>query len=144
MSISITTKEPHEIQEVLDFAHAKAMIEEFRRNNPQFFQIYDALVEDYNQKREAADKAVRAAEVRCGDWDLYQRYAKVNPQKVYESVGRETFLEAGGTIINKREYKMDARMFELAVTRGLVPKEVVEACTTVESKYHAPPAAVIL
>lgn len=144
MQVPITSKQPHEIQAVADFEAAKADLEAFRAANPQFFEHYDALVESYNQRREAADKAVRAEGVKCGDFDLYQQYTKYDWEKVYASVGRERFLEAGGKITNKKVLGGNNKSFELAVTRGLIPQEVLEACTTVETRYHTPPVLVAI
>lgn len=143
MQIPIPTKSPAEIPEVQAFEEVKAILLAFREANPQFFQHYDALIEDYNQKREAADKAVRAADVSCGSWDQFQRYTSYDWEKLYEAVGRERFIEAGGKIINKKVFKGDAKRLEMAIAQGVVPKEVADECTDIESKYHSPPVAVV-
>jgi len=143
MQIPIPTKLPTEIPEVQAFEDARAMLYAFREANPQFFQHYDALVEDYNQKREAADKAVRAADVSCGSWDQYQRYTAYDWEKLYEALGRERFIEAGGKIGSKKMFKGDVKRLEMAIAQGIVPKDVAEACTEIETKYHVPPAAVV-
>ena len=144
MQVPITTKQSHEIPEVAAFEQAKATLESFRSANQQFFQIYDAMIEEYNQKREAADKVVRAEDVRCGDWDQYQRFTKYDAEKAYSSLGRETFIEVGGVVRNKAELKLDAKKFEMSIAQGRVPAEVAEECTTIESRYHAPLVAVVL
>lgn len=144
MKVPITVRQPHEIPEVAAFEQAKAQLEAFREANPQFFQHYNALVEDYNQKLEAADKVVRAEGVACGSFDLYQSYTKYDWEKLYMAIGRERFLEVGGTIKNKKVLAGTSKTLELAISRSMVPPDVVEACTTIETRYHTPDKVVIL
>jgi len=143
MQVPIQTKQPEEIPEVAEFQQSKEMLQAFRDANPEFFQHYDALVDDYNQKREAAEKAVRAEGVKCGDFDAYQSFKKYDWKKLLTSVGRDRFLEIGGWVKNKKEAGGDSKALEIAITKGLVSQELVDDCATVETRWHVPPAVVV-
>ncbi len=144
MKAPVTARDPQTIKEVVAFEQAKTALEAFRSDNQtvmtpaQVLHHYDLLVNTYNETMQAADKAVRSLEVTCGDWDLYSRYTKVDWQKLYSALGREGFLDAGGKLGNSVTVSGDMKTFELAAAQGQIPPEVVEGCTIIESKYHAP------
>jgi hypothetical protein len=76
--------------------------------------------------------------VSCGDWDVYQAYTKYDWEKLYAAQGQEGFLDVGGKIKNKKEFGGDNKAFDTAVAQNRVSPDVVEACTSIERKYHAP------
>ena len=136
--ITIEEKSVDELPEVKEFQQAKYMLEQFRAQNPQFFEAYDRFIDDYNQKLQAADKVVRAHQVKCGDWDLYQQYTVYDATKLCELLGEERFMDIGGTIQQQKKYSVDNKSLEMAVAQNKVAKDIMDLCTTVTSKYHAP------
>lgn len=131
-----------EFPEVLSFVQAKEDLEEFRAQHAEVFETFDALVERYNTALEAAEKVVRAAEVNCGPFDLYQYTTKYNGEKLFHAVGRDKFLELGGTIGTKAVYDIDKARFEAAVAAKKISKEVVDQVRKETPNYHTPNKAV--
>lgn len=151
MKVQVTARDPQTIPEVVAFEQAKASLEAFRNDNQtvatpaQVLATYDQLINSYNEAMQNADKAVRALEVSCGDWDLYSSYTKVDWEKLYAALGRDDFLSvAGGKLGSSVKISGDQKTFDLAAAKGHIPTEVIEGCTTIEHKYHAPKKAVTI
>jgi hypothetical protein len=130
--------EPESIPEVMAYRESRDMLDAFMQSNIEVFEAYKQLVADVNQKREAADKVVRAKNVSCGDWDIYQEQTKYDPQLLYEALGREQFMRVGGSCETQTVYGLDKAKFEAAYARGEVPDEVREVVRTVSPRYKAP------
>lgn len=126
------------IPEVAAYEEAKQMLDAFRAVNEQVFSTYADLVDDLNQKREAADKVVRAQEASCGDWDLYQYQTKYDAKALFEALGRDGFLAVGGKLKKVTEYDVDKAKVKMAISSKQIPEEVAEAVVTVSPRYHAP------
>ena len=71
---------------------------ELRNQYKDVFEQYEVLVEDHNSKLEQAEKVVRAQEVTCGPFELYQWQTKYKAEALYDAVGREQFLTGLGVI----------------------------------------------
>lgn len=132
-SVTLTT-----YPEVTEYEQAKASLQGFMQTHETIFETYETLVADYNQKMEAADKLVRSNEVSCSDWDLYSESTKYDPEALYNRMGREGFLQAGGSLETVTKFGIDKKRFDAAVTRGEVPKEIAGEVRTVSPRYHAP------
>jgi hypothetical protein len=140
MTMGSNTKQPEEVPEVAAYEEAAQVLEAFKQNNEQVFATYSALVDDVNQKREAADKVVRAQQISCGDWDLYQWQTKYDAKALFEALGRDGFMAVGGKMKKVTEFDLDKAKFKMAVSGGEVPEEVADAVISVSPRYHAPKA----
>lgn len=138
---TIITKQPHEIPEVAEFEQVKTRLRAIKQANAQFFNEFEQLISEYNQKLEAAEKAVRAQQVRCGDFDLYQTVLKVDGEKLFTAIGREEFLSIGGTITMETSYKITAKRLEIAKAQQKVDTTLCDEVVTEEMRYHRPPPA---
>lgn len=127
-----------QIPEVRQYEDAKEMLEEFVKNNPTVFEAYKVLKADLQQKREAADKIVRAKEVSCSDWDLYQYQTKVDAEALYNALGMDAFLKYGGSTATKTVYDADKTKVEAAIARGDISKELGDTVLVKSPRYHAP------
>lgn len=133
--ISVSTDK---VPEVIQFLDAEKTMEEFVADNQAVFDQFRELADRYNNTLEAAEKAVRGQEVKCGPFDLYQFSTKYNADALFNAVGRNKFLEAGGTMKQVTEYAVDKDAFESAVAKDLIPEEVVKEVRKVTPNYHAP------
>lgn len=132
-----------EIPEVEAFNLAKQDLETFKANNPKFFEILEMLATRYNDTLEAAEKAVRGLKVSAGDFNLYQWANKVDGNGVHDALGRNLFLEMGGSITTNTVYKIDAKAVELALSRKLINAEVAEGLVSREPRYKTPSKVVL-
>ena len=130
--------DPNSIEEVRAYEEAKEMLDLFVENNIQTFETYRNLVEELNIKRQAADKVVREKKVSCSDWDWYQTQITYDPEKLYEHMGRDEFLKVGGTLRTQTVYSIDKSRVEASISKGAIPKDVVEDIKKETAKYHAP------
>lgn len=127
------------IPEVMAFEEARSNLEQFKNTHPGLIKELQALAADYNQKLEAADKAVRGKKVSCGPWEYYQDQTKYNAKALYDALGdRQLFLSVGGEIQTVTEYGLDRTRLEIAIASNQVKPEAVEACKTVSARYHSP------
>lgn len=131
------------VPEVAAFEQAKQQLQSFKAANSQFFDVLDRLVEEYNTRLEAAEKAVRAQQASCGDFDFYQKATKIDGKALHDAVGREVFISIGGTIKMEAAYKVDGKRLQLALAQQRVTKELVEEVTKEEPRYHTPKPAVL-
>jgi len=143
MSTPISTSDIQAIPEMVAYEQAKQMLYNFKAANPQFFEMLSQLTEQYNQTREAADKAVRALGVSCGDFDLYQKVDKVDGDKLLNALGRDLFIEIGGSIKGKSEAKIGHKQLQTAVARGVVDQELYNDVVKEEPRYHTPPECIV-
>jgi hypothetical protein len=127
-----------EIPEVAEFENAKIMLERFREVHAPIFEQYTEIVDIYNSRLEAADKAVRSREVSCGSWELYQKQTTYDADALYDALGMEHFMEVGGTLNTVTKRDIDKTKFRAAIARNAVPPEVVEAISSISPRYHAP------
>jgi hypothetical protein len=138
-AVSIKSVPEEDIPEVIDFLDAQTRLEEFRARNPQLMDEYEALLNDYNTAREAADKAVRGREVNCGPWQQLTPTVTYSGEKLYSAVGREDFVRLGGIVRTVTEYVIDKDAIEAAISANKMPKEVVEVVRHVMRKYKQIP-----
>lgn len=127
-----------EIPEVAAFNEVQERYKAFRGSNPEFFKYLDQLAEEFNDKREAAEKATRSREVTCGDFHLYQFSTKYHPEALYQAMGHQRFLSLGGELHTQTIYQVDKARVEAAIKSGDIPKEVAEQVRTRDPRYHKP------
>jgi hypothetical protein len=127
-----------QISEVRDFMRAEAALEQFKEQNSELMTQLSSLTEDYNQKLEAAEKVVRAKKVSCGPFEFYQEKTTYDPKTLFDSVGRDRFLQVGGITKTVTEYSLDKERVKQAIAKKDIPKEVVEAFVKVTAVYHKP------
>lgn len=136
--MSYNKKEISEIPEVAAFEESKQMLEAFKTRYIQIFESYEHLVADANQKLEAADKVVRAKEISCGDWDLYQYQTKVDAEALFNALGMDKFLQVGGKTTTKTVYDADKARIEASAARGDISKNIATDVLKQSPRYHAP------
>lgn len=128
----------NDVREVAEFEQAKIMLERFREAHAPIFEQYSEIVDIYNSRLEAADKAVRAAEISCGSWELYQKQVTYDPDALYDALGMDKFLAVGGTLNTVTKRDIDKTKFKAAIARNEVPSGVVETVSKISPRYHAP------
>ena len=130
--------EPDEIPEVQEYMDAKAMLDAYIHHNQSVFEQYRELAENVNRARESADKVVRAKEVSCGPWDIYQTQTTYDANVLYEALGREGFMRVGGKVQMQAAYEVDKAKVEAAIARGEIPPELVSSVKKESPRYKAP------
>ena len=132
-----------DIPEVIAFIEAQRALQEFRQAYPELFEQLDGLVDHYNTTLESAEKKCRAAEINCGPFDLYQYSTKYNGEALFGAVGRDKFLELGGTTGSEITYSIDKARFEAAVAAKKVPQEIVDLVRKEAPVFHTPKKLVL-
>lgn len=136
-------KDPSEMPSVKAFMDVKDKWANLRKEYPGIFEEIDALATEYNTLLEAADKDVRSAEVACGPFDLYQYRTNYDATAFYDAVGREKFLELGGSTQTVQQLDIDKKTFEANAAQGKISKAVVSKVKEVSPSYHAPKKIVL-
>jgi len=129
--------------EVISFIEAQTALQEFRQAYPEFFEQLDVLVDQYNTTLESAEKTCRNEQVKCGPFDLYQFTTKYNAEALFNAVGRDKFLELGGTTGSEVTYSIDKARFEAAVAAKKVSKEIVDTVRKEAPVFHTPKRLVL-
>jgi hypothetical protein len=132
-----------QIPEVAAFEDVKQRFEQFKADNPQFFEYLQAIAEEYNDKLQAADKAVRAQKVSCGDFLLKTSQTRYYPEDLYNAVGREEFLELGGKLSTRTVYEVDKKRLDAAITAGRVPEDLIPDVRKVTPVFKKPEQVVL-
>jgi hypothetical protein len=122
----------------------KARYDTFRATNPAFFAHLDALEEEINTKLEAADKAVRARGISCGDFHLYSYSTKYNPEELLQAMGREKFMQVGGTMTTQTVYGVDKARVDASIASKDIDESVAEKVRVKQPRYHSPKKLVVL
>lgn len=131
-------KFPEEVPEVQEFLEAQEQLEDFKKQHLDIFREYETLVDNYNTKLGAADKTVRSEDVTCGPWDRYTEVETVDWQKLFEMVGRDTFLDIGGNIKTQTVYEGNKDKLKKAIAGNQVSAEDANHIIKVSGRYHAP------
>lgn len=127
------------IPEVGAFTKIQRELETFKKNNPEFFEELNSIVERYNAALDLADKAVRAKQVSCGDFQLMSRpTVYYDAEKLCEELGEEAFIALGGTVKQVPEYAVEKHVLESNIVRGIIPDDIVKRTRTVRCRYDKP------
>jgi hypothetical protein len=127
-----------QIPEVAAYQDVKARYEAFKTANPEFFRFLSELQEEMNQKLEAAEKSVRAKKVSCGDFELFQFKTTYDAEELLQALGRDRFLEVGGTMTTQTVYGVDKARVEASIASGGIAQDVAERVRTKSPSYHKP------
>lgn len=127
-----------EIPEVVRFAEVQARYEAFKAANPEFFDYLNAVTEEYNAAWEDAEKAVKSRQASCGDFILYQFATKYKPDILFQALGHDRFLAAGGVVQTKTVYEVDKTRVDSSIASGVIPPAVAEQVRVQEARYHKP------
>lgn len=127
-----------DIPEVVAFVDADARVKDFREQYADVFEAYGKLVQERNQALENAEKVVRAHEVTCGPFDLFQYQTTYDAQKFFEAVGRDQFLKLGGEVKTVPQYSIDKKAFDAYAAQKKIAPSVVEQVVSVSPKYKVP------
>lgn len=130
--------DPAEIPEVVDYMNSRDKLKEFKDEHQDIFAMYDQLVEEHNTSLEKAEKIVRAHEVTCGPFVLYQWQKKFDAEKLYDAVERDQFLKLGGHIETVPQYSIDKNIFEAKMAQGAIPQNVLDVVVKVSPRYKTP------
>lgn len=126
------------IPEVAAFQEVRGRFDAFRASNPEFFKYLDDISEEYNNKLQAADKAVRGLGVSCGDFILYQYQTRYDAEAAFNALGESDFLRAGGKVSTVTIHDLDKARFDAAVASGQIPKEIAEQVVKKSARYKKP------
>jgi len=131
------------VPEVERFIEAQERVQRLKDAYPEVFEQLDKLAEEYNASLEAADKACRSAKISCGPFVLYQTSTKYNVEKLYEELGRERFLEVGGSTKTVTVYEVDKARLEAHIAANSIPKAVLNEVREISPRYKKPEKIVI-
>lgn len=132
----MSDKEASEIPEVMSFVEVQERYNQFRANNPQFFEYLDAITQEYNEKLSQADAAVRRTGVSCGPFEVLNVRTTYDGEELYKMVGHETFLNLGGTIETVKKYGVDKNRFDLQAAGGVISENVVSRVRKTTPAYR--------
>jgi hypothetical protein len=138
MRHQISIESPVNIPEVMEFQNARDYLNQFLQANTSVIEQLRQYIDHYNQTREAAEKVVRARGVTCGDFEIRSQAFKVDSEKLLNAIGREAFIQAGGTLKRKAEAKIDYKQLEIAMAKGQISQEIFNEVTKREDRYHIP------
>lgn len=128
-----------EIPEVMDFMSAEEVLEAHTEQFADVFRAYYQLVEERNQKLDAADKAIRARGVSCGPWKIKHTTVKIDWKSGHDILGRDRFLaDVGGEVSTISTYKGNKEHAKVAVKLGKVTADEALGFISYTPVYSAP------
>lgn len=133
-----SSKDPSEVPEVSDFIISEKVLQDFLAHHQDFYEELSTLVADYNQKLEAAEKACRQQQVSCGPFDKYSEREDWNFKELFDRLGRELFIQAGGEMSTQTVYGGNKKKLSNSLELGLIPESVAEECRKIIPNYHKP------
>jgi hypothetical protein len=126
------------IPEVAALEETKSRLRAFKSANKEFFEYLDGLLTEYNERLSTADKAVRAREVSCGDFELYQYSTRYDPDLMFNQYGRERFLALGGKLTTIQKVELDKKSVDIHIATGAIPEEEAKHIRKKSPSYHTP------
>ena len=126
------------ISEVAALEQTKERLKKFMADNAQLFEWLNQLIEEYNDRLQAADKAVRARQVSCGDFELGSFQTKYDWDYMYERYGRDEFLERGGKLETVQVKSGDKKRVDLQIDSGKIAVEDAEHIRKKTPKFSGP------
>ena len=138
MNKGINYTNPEEIPEVREYLETVETIEVFRREHKKVFEQYDELIEQHNQRLEAADKTVRAREISSGPFVRTREQPIYDAKAFYDAVGQDKFLNHGGRINTVVQYEIDKEKVGRDIAAGKIDPHVVDIFRTLRPYYKTP------
>jgi nicotinic acid mononucleotide adenylyltransferase len=96
------------------------------------------LIEEYNAALEEVDGAVRARGISVGDFKIVREFDEYNADKLYELVGKDKFLELGGTESQIRKLSIDKTKLRSFIAAGKLPQPIIDQIQTRQRQYSTP------
>lgn len=96
------------------------------------------LIEEYNAALEEVDGAVRARGISVGDFKIVREFDEYNADKLYELVGKDRFLELGGTETLSRKLSIDKTKLRSFIAAGKIPQLIIDQIQTRQRQYSTP------
>lgn len=137
---NLTKEEQAAVAAGRDYANAMKVLDVFKIEHSKVFAEYQALVDDAEQKRQVADKLIRATGSSYGPWEAFSEQKNYNAQELFNLMGEQKFLELGGVMSEQTIYEVDKQKVDIAIAQGAIPKEVAEVVRKITLKYRAPKA----
>ena len=122
----MTTRKQDELPEVNRFMAAQDRLDEFKERNQAVFDELYRIVEEYNTALQEADKAVRATGQSHGPFLREKIVTKYDADKLYDALGHDAFIRAGGIIETVSQYTIDKKKFDSHVASGNIPQELAD------------------
>lgn len=110
----------------------------FESEHRETFQSYDGMLEELERKRQVADATIRVTDASFGPWERFSEQRNYDTQALYTLIGKERFLELGGTETQMPVIEFERDKLELAIKKREIPSKVVAQIVKVISKYRAP------
>lgn len=133
--------DPSDITEVSDFIESDAMLRSFVEQHANIFNQFWELAADYNQKLQAAEKAVRSRGVSCGPFVRFSQMVKDDWQAFYTYCNgdKDEFMKGGvGKIKRITKYEGDSKALTIRIETGEIPEEDVGIFRSVSPRYKKP------
>jgi len=137
----INPTDASENPEIMAFEESDRMLRQFEIKHAKYMEEYRARVADWNKTREAADKVVRAKKISCGKWERFTEETRFDYAAMYDTLGRDRYLELGNTLSTITTYDGDNDRMKGIIAKGEIAEDVAAGFTTVIGKYHAPKKA---
>ncbi len=132
-----------DIPEVQAFIAAKERLDKFKQDNAQFFKWLEDLAGDYNDKLSEAVKVVRAKDVSCGPFDRFQEATTYDADAMYDLLGREKFLEYGGSEETVKKRGVDKKRVDMNIDNGNIDADMAKLIRKTSGKYRSVPELVV-
>jgi hypothetical protein len=132
-----------EIPEVVAFEKAKMRLLRTKEAYPEVFEQLAPLIEDYNDKLEAAGKAVASRGVDCGDFTKLSEATTFDADKLYEIIGHDKFLTIG-SVATKQVFTVNKKKAEIAILNGVIPEDAVDEVRKITPRYSKPKPMALL
>lgn len=126
------------LPEVKRYLEAEQRIQEFRRENYEFFVLYDELRETLARTRQAAEKAVRLSGVSSGPFRRTSRVRQVNIENALNLLGEERFLQIGGTVSREVVYSLSVESLDFALSEAKLTKEEYDELISYSNRFSMP------
>lgn len=136
--MSYKTVDPSDIPEVAAYVEAEEMMRAFVEGHPEFAKTVRGLLHDLDQKRQAAEKVVKARGIVCGPWKVHSVRTSYDAGLLCSLLGEKQFLEIGGAVEQITQRKVDKKKLEMAIAKGEVPADTVKEVKKDSLAYKGP------
>lgn len=132
------TYNPEQVPEVREYEIANRAVELYVEDNKRVFDEYHQLIEEANQKLQAADAKVRELQANCGEFKVYKTLTKYDTEKLRSIVGDAKFMEYGGSYKTQVVWEIDRARLEQLIELGTIPPEITEIVRTETVQFSNP------